>query len=162
MLKPDFVGRLLSRSRPFGLLKQIDLLPAGRGRSSRCPSHLNSKSLKLATNPWPSDPAFGGLELDPPVERVAGVVLAGPDDHFAGSLTGRDDPSPQGSVLVLQTVLDIIGPQAGQAIVDGRNACRAGVADDLEASLVGRRTLRDLAEPGVVGSPDFAVGIELG
>src|SRR6266478_7708208 len=40
MLKPDVVGRLLSRSRPFGLLKQIDLLPAGRGRSSRCPSHL--------------------------------------------------------------------------------------------------------------------------
>src|SRR6266481_9952314 len=111
MLKPDVVGRLLSRSRPFGLLKQIDLLPAGRGRSSRCPSHLNSKSLnskslKLATNPWPSDSAFGGLELDPPVERVAGVVLAGPDDHFAGSLSGRNDPSPQGSVLVLQTVLD--------------------------------------------------------
>src|SRR6266576_3163318 len=34
-----------------------------------------SKSLKSAINRRPSDPAFGGLELDPPVERVAGVVL---------------------------------------------------------------------------------------
>src|SRR6516225_6440617 len=106
--------------------------------------------------------AFGGLELHPPVERIAGIVPAGADDHFARALAGCDDPAAQGTILVLQTVLDVIGPQARQAIIDRRQSRRAGVADDLQTALARRSSLGDLLEPGVVGRADATVRIELG
>src|SRR5215831_17894373 len=106
--------------------------------------------------------AFGGLDLHPPVERIAGIVPAGADDHFPRALAGCDDPATQGAILVLQTVLDVIGPQARQAIIDSRQSRRAGVADDLETALARCSSLRDLIEPGIIGRADATVRIELG
>ena len=68
----------------------------------------------------------------------------------------------QGALLVLQPVLDVVGAQAGQAIVDRRKAGCAGMADHFEAALLGRGPLRDLLEPGIVGRADAAVVDELG
>src|ERR1700760_1781371 len=99
-----------------------------------------------------SHPALRGLELHPPVECVAGIILAGADDHLARSLAGGDDPSTQRTVIVFETILDVIGAQARQAVIDGGEPRRAGVADDLEAALVARGSLRDLLQPGIIGS----------
>src|ERR1700761_4601346 len=68
------------------------------------------------------DPALRGLELDAAVEGVAAVVLAGADDHFARALAGRDQAAAQRMLVVLEPVLDIVGAQAGQPVVDRRQA----------------------------------------
>ena len=68
----------------------------------------------------------------------------------------------KGMLLVLQTVLDVVGAQAGQAIVDRRKPGGAGVADHFEAALLGRGPLRELFEPGIVGRADAPVVDELG
>src|ERR1700759_4122890 len=82
--------------------------------------------------------ALRGLELDPAIERVAGIVLAGADDHLARALAGGDQPAEGPSLPGLETILDVVGAQTRQAVVDCRQAGGAGVADHFQTALLGR------------------------
>src|SRR5215470_4242687 len=85
--------------------------------------------------------ALDDLELYPPVNSIACVVPAGPNDQLARSPSGRDQAPAQLAGTSLKTVLHVSSTQDGEPIIDSREACGAGMADNFKARLVRNRAL---------------------